>query len=154
MDTIEELNGTYFYGGFVNLTPAELFKAILLEKFARYTEIELSAASLILSGMPLIPTRTKPGGAVWGTSLASIISRSALNKIHFPEGVQVYTLIGVNPSKIHFAKTNKLGTVIGRYIPYIGWAGAAATAWRIAYETRRHYNLIARPEHRIQWAAF
>ncbi len=31
MDTVEELNGTYFYNGLINLSPAELYLWILLD---------------------------------------------------------------------------------------------------------------------------
>lgn len=50
--------------------------------------------------------------------------------------------------------TKKTGAVIGRAVPWIGYAEMVVTLYKIAQETRERYNLITRPYDRIQWTVF
>lgn len=62
MDTVEELNGTYFYRGFYNLSAGELLFWIFLDETAEQFETgDLLTVGLILLGQPEIATRGKPG---------------------------------------------------------------------------------------------
>nr|WP_244322048.1 hypothetical protein [Pectobacterium odoriferum] len=63
MDTTEELNNTYYYHGHVNLTAGELFNLIFLENFSSRTDLEITAAVLILSGQPYLKVSGKLSAA-------------------------------------------------------------------------------------------
>ncbi|WP_428943515.1 STM2901 family protein [Pantoea sp. FN060301] len=154
MDATEELNGTYFYHGHANLTPQELFNLILSENFANRTGLETTSAAMILAGQPWLPTRGKPVGATKGTSVASRLSRVILKDMRFPRGVSLYMPTGKNISTLKFTKTNRVAAFIGRSIPWLGYAEVVILLQLVAADTRRQYNLIARPKDRIAWASF
>ncbi|CNH61148.1 membrane protein [Yersinia aldovae] len=149
MDTVEELGDTYFYHGYSNLTPGELFNLIYLENFSNHLDLEISAAALILSGQAWVPAPGKPIGAKKGTSIASMLSRKVLNDMRFPNGKRLLTPVGNR-----MQPTNKIGSFVGRYIPWVGYGQLVITLMVVAKETRNKYNLIARPKDRIEWAAF
>ncbi|CRY67045.1 putative phage membrane protein [Yersinia kristensenii] len=150
MDTIEELNGTYYYHGHTQLTPLELFNLIFLENFSERTGLEITSAAMILSGQPVLPTRGKPIGTTKGTSVASKLSRAMFKDMRFPNGVSLY----MPTSKNLFAKTNRVGAFIGRAIPWLGYVELVITLQLVAADTRTKYNLIARPKDRIAWTYF
>jgi len=153
MDTVEQING-YFYKGYWNLKPDELFLLILVDAMSQHLEIEATAALAILSGQPWMPTRTKPGTAMKGTSIASIMSRKLLRDVRLPLGMSIFTPMGKNLKNFHWSKSNKLGAVIGRYIPWVGWAMAFYYARAILIDTGETFNSIVKPEDRIVWAYF
>lgn len=64
MDTVEELNGTYFYNGIANISAGELFFWILLDEVNDYIGgIEnITTISLILLGQPLIKNQRETHG--------------------------------------------------------------------------------------------
>ena len=51
-------------------------------------------------------------------------------------------------------QTNKVGAVVGRVVPFVGYAQAVIVFALVAKETRNKYNLIARPKDRIEWTYF
>lgn len=69
MDTVEELNGTYFYKGYTQLTPQQLWWLINVDALREHLGISVADAVLIASGQPWLPTRQKPGTATPGTSI-------------------------------------------------------------------------------------
>ncbi|MFK3659310.1 STM2901 family protein [Scandinavium sp. NPDC088450] len=149
MDTTEELNGSYFYRGLPNLTPGELLEIIFLEEFCKELGIDAVTGAVILSGQPWLKTRTKPGGAIEGTSVISKYARIVLKGAKVPFGIRVQTPVGVR-----MKKTTSLAAVIARYVPWLGWAGLVTTLYRVSTRTQDKYNLIARPKDRIQWTSF
>ena len=81
MDTVEALNGTYFYKGICNISAGELFFWILLDKIEeQFGGIEDALTmSCIILGLPILKTRNKPYGTTAGTSIASKYLRQYLN---------------------------------------------------------------------------
>ena len=154
MDTTEELNGTYFYHGHANVTAQELFNLILIESFSERIGIEITAAALILSGQPWLPTRGKPIGTTPGTSVASKLSREIFRDMRFPGGRTFYMTTGKNLSTLRFTRTSKVGAFIGRSIPWLGYAELVVVLQLVAGDARRKYNIIARPKDRIVWTYF
>lgn len=150
MDTVEELNGTYFYHGHANVTAQELFNLIFIESFADRTGLEVTAAATVLAGQPLLSTRGKPAGTTKGTSVASKLSRAIFKDMRFPGGKNLY----MPTSKNLFAKTNRVGAFIGRSIPWLGYAEVVILLQLVTADTRRKYNLIAKPKDRIEWTYF
>ena len=59
MDTVEELNGTYFYKGVANISAGELFFWIFLDDVNEYVNgiADIVTMSLILPGQPMLKTR-------------------------------------------------------------------------------------------------
>ncbi|AVE40246.1 cytoplasmic protein [Klebsiella aerogenes] len=153
VDTVEQISG-YFYKGYWNLNPEELFLLILIDAMSQHLEIEATAATAILTGQPWIPTRTKPGTAIKGTSIASIMSRKLLSNVRLPVGISLITPMGKSLKDFHWSKTNKLGAVIGRYIPWIGWAMAFYYARAILIDTGETFNKMVKPEHKVAWTYF
>lgn len=63
MDTVEELNGTYFYAGRTNLTASELFFMVFCENVVDQLGlglVDFGAVVAIVSGRNTLPTRAKP----------------------------------------------------------------------------------------------
>lgn len=148
MDTTEELNGTYYYHGIENVTAQELFWIIFVEEFAKHEGLAIESAAMIISGLPLIPKKKGLGKSTWGTSVASKASRKIFKDMRFVGPVE--TPVGFMKTRM----TSKIGTAVGRYAPYVGYVQAMIVFSIIAKETRNKYNLIARPEHRIEWTPF
>jgi len=148
MDTTEELNGTYFYHGHENVSAQELFWLIFLEEFSKHEGLAIETAATILSGWPLIPKKKGLGKSSWGTCVASKMSRRIFKDMHFIEPVE--TPVGIWKTRW----TIRVGTAVGRYVPYVGYVQAMIVFSIVAKETRNKYNLIARPDDRIPWTYF
>jgi len=155
MDTTEELKGTYFYHGHANVSAGELFNLIFVENFADGFGLSVTSAALILSGQPVITVSGKLDAArnTPGTSIASVLSRKLLKDMRFPFGLRPVAPVG-SFNKLKMVPSNKIATFVGRYIPWVGYACAVVTVQKILHKTKREYNLIARPNDRIQWASF
>ncbi|ATG01038.1 putative cytoplasmic protein [Lelliottia amnigena] len=149
MDTTEEQNGTYFYHGQVNLTAGELFDVIFLEQFCDELGIGITSGATILAGQPWLETRTKPGTAIKGTSIVSKYARMLLKNTKVPFGLRIKTPVG-----IRMRTTNSLAAVIARYVPWLGWFELINSLYQVSRKTQNKFNLIARPEDRIQWTSF
>ena len=150
MDTVEESGGTYFYHGNANVTPQELFLLIFVESLANHLGVTVETAATILAGQPLIPKRKVLGASGSRTSVASKLARRILKGVRFPGGMRVETMIGMGKTR----QTNKVGAVVGRVVPFVGYAQAVIVFALVAKETRNKYNLIARPKDRIEWTYF
>lgn len=150
MDTIEESGGTYFYRGNSNVTPQELFLLIFAEGLANHLGVTIETAATILAGQPLIPKRKVLGASGSRTSVASKLARRILKGVRFPGGMRVETMIGMGKTR----QTNKVGAVVGRVVPFVGYAQAVIVFALVAKETRNKYNLIARPKDRVEWTYF
>ncbi len=149
MDTTEEQNGTYFYHGQVNLTAGELFDVIFLEQFCDELGIGITSGATILAGQPWLETRTKPGTAIKGTSIISKYARMLLKNTKVPFGLRIKTPVG-----IRMRTTNSLAAVIARYVPWLGSFELINSLYQVSRKTQNKFNLIARPEDRIQWTSF
>lgn len=125
MDTVEELNGTYFYAGRSNLTASELFFMVFCENVVDQLGlglVDFGAVVAIVSGRNTLPTRAKPNGAEKGTSYASKSSRKVFKKAQFPFGIKLPSVIGgYPPSTIRIRAVANIGTFTGRAIPVVGW---------------------------------
>jgi len=147
MDTTEELNGTYFYKGMTNLSAGELFFWIFVEKIdEQYGIHDLVAVSSIILGLPLLKTRTKPGAATKGTSIASKMSRRYLD-IHLPFRLPTITNKSIQLLKPMYV--NNLGAFVGRTVPVVGWVLLANDFSQITYKTVVTYNRIARGDDKV-----
>ncbi|HIG8795946.1 TPA: STM2901 family protein [Raoultella terrigena] len=148
MDTVEQLNGTYFYKGIDNISAGELFFWLFLDKtneqFGGVTD--LLALSCIILGLPLLKTRGKPYGATQGTSIASKYLRQYLN-VELP--IRLPTLTEASIATLKPKYVTNLGAFVGRGFPVIGWVILASDVSQIVYKTVRDYNTIAHEKDRI-----
>lgn len=148
MDTVEELNGTYFYKDICNISAGELFFWVLLDKideqFGGITDAV--AMSCIILGLPVLKTRGKPYGATVGTSIASKYLRDLLN-VELPRRLPTFTEASITTLKPKCL--NNLGAFVGRWIPVVGWILVASDFTQIVYKTVSTYNTIAREKDRI-----
>ncbi|CAH2844479.1 hypothetical protein JY071_000722 [Salmonella enterica subsp. enterica serovar Newport] len=104
----------------------------------------------IVAGLNVSPTRTKPRGAIEGTSLASRGSRKVFGTAKFPWGIQLPSVIGgYPPSTLKIKMVAKISAFTGRAIPVVGWIILASDVSQIAYRTVRDYNRIARGSDKI-----
>lgn len=153
MDTVEQLNGTYFYAGRSNLSAGELFFMVFCEKFVEQLGlgiVDFGAVVSIVSGRNTLSTRAKPTGAEKGTSYASKASRKVFKKAKFPFGLKLPSVIGgYPPSTIRIRLVANIGTFTGRAIPVVGWILLANDVSQITYHTLKDYNLIAREKDKL-----
>lgn len=151
MDTVEELNGTYFYAERSNLTATELFTMIFLMNTAEHFGIkDIVAVIALYSGANNLTTRTKPGDAIPGTSRASKGIRKALGNKMFPFGIKLPTFIGgYTPWTVKLIMVRKISTFIGRTIPLTGEVILLSDISSITLHSVRDYNSIARDKDKI-----
>ena len=145
MDSVEELNGTYFYAGRSNLTASELFFMIFCETTADHFGIEdVGAIVAFYTGFNNQKTRQKPKGAKAGTSRASKAMRRFFKTAKFPLGIKLPTWVGgYTPWTAERRMVAKIGTFVGRTIPLVGYVILASDTIQITYCSVRDYNRIA-----------
>lgn len=153
MDTTETLNGTYFYGGLSNLTPQQLWWAITIAVVSDHLGISAVDAALVISGQPILPTRSKPRGTTPGTSIASKYISNWLNYRLSP-GIRLPTLTGKTINSLQLSSTNNLGRFVGRNVPWLGWVMTFTTIYDIQRDIKDTFNRVAVPKDRIQWTYF
>ncbi|MDK1183752.1 STM2901 family protein [Cronobacter turicensis] len=148
MDTVEELNGTYFYKGISNISAGELFFWIMLDEINDYFGNigDLLTISLILLGQPILKTRGKPRGATPGTSIASAAGRRWLN-IELPRPLPTFTNASIKT--LRPMMTRNLGAFVGRTIPVVGWVLLAKDFATITFNVMNKYKKIARGNDKI-----
>ncbi|ELY4000174.1 hypothetical protein SMY28_000572 [Cronobacter dublinensis] len=146
MDTVEELNGTYFYAGRSNMTASELFFMVFVFNTADQLGIkDVFSVYALYAGMNDQITRTKPGTAIPGTSRLSKGVRRVFGNRLFPFGLKMPTWIGgYTPWTVKRRMVRKIGTWVGRTIPLIGEVILVADVSQIVYNTITEYNTIAR----------
>ncbi|WP_312240702.1 STM2901 family protein [Pantoea sp.] len=151
MDTVEELDNTYFYAGRSNLTASQLLFMIFCENTANQLGVQdFGAIVAIVAGLNILPTRTKPQGAIDGTSYASRGARQIFGNAKFPRGIKLPTIIGgYPPSKLKIRMVAKIGTFAGRAVPVVGWVILASDVSQITYRTVKEYNDIARGDDKL-----
>lgn len=114
MDTVEELNGTYFYKGVCNISASELFFWIFLdatvEQFGGLKDAVMMTTMIL--GLPILETRTKPETVTIGTSVASKYLRDQLN-VQLPYRLPTIALASFKYRKPMY--TINLGAFIGRF---------------------------------------
>ncbi|ATA27067.1 hypothetical protein BIY26_13280 [Brenneria goodwinii] len=149
MDTVEQRNGSYFFDGMMNLTQGELAFWIVVDEAQNQLGVkDVFSLALIIGGIPIIPTRTKLDAlrTTKNTSPLSVAMRSLIRhrlETRWRSPTWRTMLNG------QWAKTNSLGGLIGRWLP---WVGVIITAYDLAMITLnsvRRFNLIVKPEHRV-----
>lgn len=151
MDTVEELNGTYFYAGRSHLTATELFFMIFVMNTADHFGVkDIATVAALYSGVNNQTTRTKPEDAIPGTSRVSKAVRRLLKTTMFPFGIRMPTWIGgYTPWTVKIKMVRKVSTFVGRTIPLIGEVILVADVSQITYCSVRDYNRIAREKDKI-----
>ncbi|AQT63655.1 hypothetical protein B0W01_06625 [Serratia marcescens] len=146
MDTVEELGGTYFYAGRVNLSAGELFFMVFCEQVAEQLGVDdFGAIVAIVSGLNISKTRGKFRGNIADTSYASRGARKAFGNKTFPGNLKLPSVVGgYPPSTMKIILTRKIGTFVGRAIPVVGWIILAKDVTEIAFRSVTRYNSIAR----------
>lgn len=146
MDTVEELNNTYFYAGRSNLTASQLLFMIFCENTANQLGMQdFGAIVSIVAGLNNLPTRGKFADATPGTSYASTKARKVFGSAKFPWGMKLPSVIGgYPPHKLRIIMVRKISSFTGRAIPVLGWVILAVDVSEILYRTVRDYNRIAR----------
>ena len=147
MDTVEELNGTYFYRGIPNLSAGELFFWVFLDAVnEQFGTSDIVAVACIILGQPVRPTRGKFGGATKGTSVASEMARRHLN-MELPFRLPTFTNASLRTLKPKMV--NHLGAFVGRTVPVLGGLIVAPDVDTIAFRATVNYNRIARENDKI-----
>lgn len=151
MDTVEELNGTYYYAGCSNLTATELFFMVFIFNTADQFGIkDIVSIYALYAGRNDQLTRTKPKDALPGTSRLSKGMRRVFGDRMFPFGLKMPTWIGgYTPWTVKRRMVRKIGTWVGRTIPVVGEIILAADVSQIIYNSIREYNMIARGNDKI-----
>lgn len=147
MDTIEQLNGTYFYDGTSNLSAGRLFFWIMLDETLDHFGItDIAGIFSIYIGSNSMTVAGKFAGATPGTSVASTYSRRLFRGQMMP--MRLPTWIGFPPN-VKRIMTRKLGTFVGRTIPVVGWVILASDVSIIGYKATKKYNTIVNPADRL-----
>jgi len=149
MDSVEQLNGTYFYKGVSNISAGELFFWIFIDEVNEQLGgiKDVIAMATIILGMPLIPVEGKPLSATKGTSIASLSMRTLI-KTRLPgRGWATITNAAITHRRLTYTKN--LGAFVGRWTPFIGYAITAYDLSVIPFKAVKKYNSIVRDEHKI-----
>ncbi len=147
MDTVEELNGTYFYDDTSNLSAGELFFWIMVdETLDHFGVTDIAGVVAVYLGSNSLTVAGKFAGATPGTSVASVYSRRLFRGRMMP--VRLPTWIGFPPN-VKRVMTQRLGTFVGRSIPVLGWAVLASDVALITFKSVNKYNTIAHPSDRL-----
>lgn len=148
MDTVEELNGTYFYAGKSNLSAAELLFMIFCENTASQFGIgvaDFGEVVALVAGRNNLGTRGKFANTTKGTSYAPKAARAVFKKNKFPFGLSLPTWLGgYTPWTARRVMVRNIASFVGRSIPLIGQIILASDVSQIAYRTLRDYNTLAR----------
>lgn len=151
MDTVEELNGTYFFDGMHNLDKIELLFWVFIDEADKQLGgvKDIFALASIIGGLPLIPVRGKldARNATKGTSFLSLAARTII-KGRFRE--KKLTLTWNNMIKGKPTYTKNIGAFVGRWVPFLGVAITAYDVTMITTNAIRRYNLIVKKVDRIQ----
>ncbi|MBT0721395.1 hypothetical protein HGT70_08855 [Rosenbergiella collisarenosi] len=141
MDTVEQLNGKFFFDG-MSVEKDELLYWLIIDEFKNQFRdiIDLLAVASWLTSFPVIPVDGKMGGALTkGTSPLSLAS-SSLIRHRFKTRQRTITWQQLLEGR--WAYTTSVGAYIGRWVP---WLGAILTAWDISVITKNvqyRYKLI------------
>ncbi|WP_409449868.1 STM2901 family protein [Atlantibacter sp.] len=147
MDTVEEVNGTYFYDGSSNLSAGELFFWIMVDETSAHFGIsDIATVTGIYLGTNSVTVTSKFAGATPGTSLASMYSRQIFRSRMMP--VRLPTWVGFPPN-VKRIMTRRLATFVGRTIPVIGWTLLAIDVSTITFKAVNKYNTLAHPSDRL-----
>lgn len=151
MDTVEELNNTYFYAGRSNLTAGQLLFMIFCENTANQLGVQdFGAIVSIVAGLNILPVNGKLAGAIPDTSIASKGARKLFGNARFPSPIRLPSVIGgYPPSTLRIKMVSRIGTFVGRAVPVVGWIILASDVSQISYSTLRDYNRIARGKDKI-----
>ncbi|RKP50820.1 STM2901 family protein [Trinickia fusca] len=142
------MSNTYNYGSHKDLEPTELFLFIAIDQTCEQLGInDVEYVILILSGLPILPTRAKPLGATKGTSVASVMSRSLFRYELKRKVLPTFTLRSIQ--RLRWVLTHKLSVFVGRTLPGVGWVLLANDVYQIAFNTAVRYNRIVSPEDRV-----
>lgn len=140
MDTVEQLDGKYFFNG-MSVDKDELLLWLILDEFKKQFSgaVDLLAIASMLVSLPVIPVSGKlgAGAATKGTSPLSLASRTLIRQ-RFKQGRR--TITWAKMLRGEWAYTTSIGAYIGRWLP---WVGAVLTAYDLAIVTR---NVIHRYE--------
>jgi hypothetical protein len=118
--------------------------------FARPLEVTLSNNAIpALVGQPLIPTRGKFAGAVRGTSLASVVSRTMLPFDLKHRILPTFTSFS-SLFSLKIKLTRNIGAFVGRAIPGVGWVILGTDASMIIYRSSIVYNGLVESEDRLE----
>lgn len=142
MDTVEQLNGNYFFDGML-VDKEELLLWLILDEFKKQFSdlIDMLAIASMLVSLPVIPVSGKLGGgmATTGTSPLSMASRTLIRQ-RFKKGHR--TITWAKMLRGEWTYTTSVGAYIGRWLP---WVGAVLTAYDLAMITNNvihRYTLI------------
>ncbi|ASL47987.1 hypothetical protein bAD24_III11355 [Burkholderia sp. AD24] len=137
----------YRYGLHTNLRPVDLFVFVALDETRKQPGLdELASAAAILLGNNDIPVAGKLGGAVTGTSVASLAARRILP---FNVAIRLPTITRDGIGGLRIAMTRSLGAFVGRAIPVIGVVVLARDVFLIMRHPVMMFNRLVRPEDRI-----
>ncbi|EMQ2082165.1 TPA: hypothetical protein PXQ76_003093 [Yersinia enterocolitica] len=150
MDTVEELNGTYFYKGMINLSAPERLFWVMIDAVEEQLGVQdmVAVASLILGGN-YISVPGKPLTATKGTSPASLFFRKNLRYIFKSRVLPTLTQKSFSLRGIKIFWVNNLGAFVGRAVPVVGWVILANDVAQISIKTATRYNNIARMDDQL-----
>jgi len=150
MDTVEELNGTYFFNGLNNLNACELLFWIMVDETEKQLGVQdiIGVASIIL-GDNSIGVPGKPNTATSGTSYASLFFRKHLTHKFRKRILPTLTKKSFSLRGVKVFWVNNLGAFVGRAVPVLGWVILAVDVSMISYHTVNRFNTIVRPEDKI-----
>lgn len=153
MDTTEQLNDTYFYGGLTNLSSGELFFWVMVDVTAEHFTgaKDVIAGAAVYAGSNQIAVSGKLAGATKGTSYASMYARKMLKNAMLPFRLPtwIHSPVAGNPFRIKKIMTLRLATFTGRTIPVLGWLVLMADVMQIGYQATVIYNRIVSEEDKL-----
>ncbi|MWQ96513.1 hypothetical protein GQA09_20980 [Escherichia coli] len=150
MDTVEELNGTYFFDGMDNLTAWELLFWVQVDETEKQLGVQdIAGIAALILGNNIIDIPSKPNTATKGTSPASLFFRRHISYKFRKRVLLTLTKKSFSLKGVKIFWVNNLGAFVGRSVPVLGWVILAHDISVISYRTVTRYNTIAREEDKI-----
>ncbi|ELY2795987.1 hypothetical protein SNN58_002859 [Cronobacter dublinensis] len=150
MDTVESLNGGYFYKGLFDLSAHELLFWVMIDEIQKQLGVEdIIGAAFLLLGTNSIEVPGKMSTATKGTSHASLFFRQHLSYKFKKRILPTLTNTSFSMRGLKIFWVNNLGAFVGRAVPVLGWIILAKDVSLISYNTVNHYNKLVRKEDRI-----
>lgn len=134
---------TYSYNGKLRLSPPQLYAEIFIDQgLKQFGVTSVIGLSAVIVGAPILPTKGKPTGATWGTSISSKYLSGWQRTVKTPLPMITGYPKFVGGNGVRVMTTKVVGRFWGRTIPILGWGLLTYDLGMTVYNTQTEYDRI------------